>query len=350
MYVFRRYWYEFFLVVHIVLAIVFLIGTWYHLLLKDGDFMEWLMAGFGIWAFDRFVRIIRLMVLNISWRKGRVARTARLEMIGTDAIKATVSVGYNISFRPGQYVYIYFPRFNFWESHPFTIASYDVSRTSASQPTLSLLFRTRGGITRKLQKYLETGPKEMVCLVEGPYGHHVHLERYDNVLLLAGGVGITTIFAYLKHLVNMDVRRVRFVWTVRDEDSMRWFSEEIAETLKSQNIEVEIHITKSDNGGVGMEPERIVEELELKKVETGSATTNTKEVDSDANSFASHIFVGDKPDLTELITQESANCKGSLAVLACGPDTFVDEIRKAVADNVVKAKGVIDYFEEAYSW
>jgi hypothetical protein len=131
---------------------------------------------------------------------------------------------------------------------------------------------------------------------------------------------------------------------------MRWFSEEIAETLKSQNIEVEIHITKSDNGGVGMEPERIVEELELKKVETGSATTNTKEVDSDANSFASHIFVGDKPDLTELITQESANCKGSLAVLACGPDTFVDEIRKAVADNVVKAKGVIDYFEEAYSW
>jgi predicted ferric reductase len=175
MYVFRLFWYEICLAVHIVLAIFFIIGCWYHVNLLEFGHMEGLYASIALWAFDRFVRFVRIGLLNISWVKGRKARTAHLQIIGPAAIKAEVSVGYDFGYKPGQYVYVYFPRFNFWESHPFTIASYELSKPNHNQPTVTLLFRTHNGITRKLQKHLEAGPKDISCIVEGPYGQYVRL-------------------------------------------------------------------------------------------------------------------------------------------------------------------------------
>ena len=258
MYFFRLRWYEIFLGIHIVLGILFIVGTWYHVAGIHQGHMEWLYAAVAIWSFDRFIRLVRLFILNISWSNGRIARRARLQSVGVDAVKVTVSVGYNFSFKPGQYVFVYFPRFNFWESHPFTIASYDFVD---GQPTVTLLFRVHGGITKKLARHVAEGPKDMICLVEGPYGHHCAMERYDNVLLMAGGVGITVIFPYLKYLASMNSSRIRFVWVVRDEDSMNWFSKDIAEIVGATNVEVEIHITKSSTGEVRLAKERISMEL-----------------------------------------------------------------------------------------
>lgn len=159
--------------------------------------MEWLYASIVIWSFDRLIRLVRMAALNLSWSKGRVARTGRLEIVGTDAIQARINVGYDFGFVPGQYIYVYFPRFNFWESHPFTIAEYEVKD---GQSVVTLFFRTHKGVTKKLQRYLADGPKELYCILEGPYGHYCPVQRYDNVLLLAGGVGITAVFPYCNTL------------------------------------------------------------------------------------------------------------------------------------------------------
>ena len=325
MYVSRRYWYEIFLITHIILAIIFLVGCWYHVVLLEGGHMEWLYASIALWSFDRFIHLSRMAVLNLSWSKSRVARTGKVEIIGTDAIKTRINVGYNFSFHPGQYLYVYFPRFNFWESHPFTIAEYEVVN---GQPIVTLLFRTHAGVTKKLQKYLANGPKEMYCLLEGPYGHYCPVDKYDNVLLLAGRVGVTAVFPYLQYLAKLGVNRVRFVWVVRDEDSMNWFTNAISSLLPSSNVDM------------GVKPEDV------------GAVTKSKEIDADNNGkglLAKHIFVGSKPCLRKVIAGHALEM-GCLAVLACGPDTFVDETRQAVAENVTKAKGVVDYFEESFTW
>jgi ferric-chelate reductase len=355
MYVFRRYWYEIFLITHIILAIIFLVGCWYHVVLLEGGHMEWLYASIALWSFDRFIRLARMAVLNLSWSENRVARTGKVEIIGTDAIKARINVEYNFGFYPGQYLYVYFPRFNFWESHPFTIAEYEVVN---GQPVVTLLFRTHGGVTEKLQKYLANGPKEMYCLLEGPYGHYCPVDKYDNVLLLAGGVGVTAVFPYLQYLANLGVNRVRFVWVVRDEDSMNWFTNAIS-FLPLKNVDIEIHITKSGSGKVvetaekriSLARDRISVDMGVKPEEIG-AVTNSKEIDGDNNGkglLARHIFVGSKPCLREVVAGQVLEV-GSLAVLACGPDTFVDETRQAVAENITKAKGTVDYFEESFTW
>jgi predicted ferric reductase len=351
MYVFRLFWYEIFLVLHILLAIVFIVGSWYHVNLLEGGHMEWLYASIALWAFDRLVRWIRMALLNISWSKGRKARTAHLQIIGPDAIKAEISVGYNFSYKPGQYIYVYFPRFNFWESHPFTIASYELSKANNSQPTVTLLFRTHGGLTRKLQNYLIDGAKELTCLVEGPYGHYCPVDKYDKVLLLAGGVGITAVFPYLQYLSSLNINRVHFIWIVRDEDSMRWLSEDIAKLVGYENFDIEIHITKSGATGPGVvevTKEHISNDLGAKP-EVGRPESDGQKVESNTTALTRHIHVDSKPCLRDTIAGYAKE-HGSLAVLACGPDTFVDETRAAVAENVTVAKGVIDYFEEAFTW
>lgn len=54
--------------------------------------------------------------------------------------------------------------------------------------------RTRDGMTNMLAKHLASSPdgtKEVLMSVEGPYGHAMDVEQYNEVLLVAGGSGIT---------------------------------------------------------------------------------------------------------------------------------------------------------------
>ena len=373
MYLFRHFWYEIFLLGHILLAIIFLIGCWYHVLLLQSGHMEWLYAAIALWSFDRLIRLARIILLNISWSGGRLARTGKFEIVqGTNAIKTHINVGYNFTFRPGQYIYVYFPRFNFWESHPFTIAEHEL--VDGHQPRITLLFRAHGGVTRKLLKHLAEGPKEMVCLLEGPYGHFRPVDKYDNVLLLAGGVGITAVFPYLRHLATVGVNRVRFIWIVRDENSITWFAKLLSSLLASENVDLEIHITKSESprgDSIHQVPEekhislvRDRSSLDLgvgsatigaaKLANNGTVTDKEVEIPGDkikvSSQLASRVFVGSKPCLTELVKGQVGLGGGSLAVLACGPGTFVDDIRRAVGENVTLARGVVDYFEESFTW
>ena len=181
--------------------------------------------------------------------------------------------------------------------------------------------------------------------MEGPYGHYRPVENYDTVLLLAGGVGITAIFAYLRYLAALNINKVRFIWIVRDEDSAKWFQNEISELVGKENIDIEIHITKSGTGKVETARESIAEDLAAASEEVESLKVPEVKV----NTVPRYIIVGHKPSLTKVISQQCLE-GGSLAVLACGPPTFVDEMRGAVAENVTKAKGVVDYFEETFGW
>ena len=242
-----------------------------------------------------------------------------------------------------------------------------------------LLFRIHHGITKKSYKYLMDGSKELYCSLEGPYGHSCPVDKYDHVLLLAGGVGVTAVFPYSPYHANLGFNQVRFIWIVRDEDSMNWLANSISPLLPSKNIDIEIHITKSESGigkleqtpekrislardrisiDLGVKPEAIAprnhhpieESLTQNK---NSENTSASEITSENKSkgvLARNVFVGSKPCLREVIESQCMEMAGSLAVLACGPDTFVDETGRAVGENVTRTKGVVNYFEEEYTW
>jgi len=93
---------------------------------------------------------------------------------------------------------------------------------------LTFLISQKAGMTRALARKVAVcgGIAKLSVLVEGPYGQHFPVHRYETVCLLAGGSGITSILSYLCHLRHLAeagdktlrTRRVEVVWIAKDRD------------------------------------------------------------------------------------------------------------------------------------
>ncbi|KAL4899612.1 hypothetical protein BDW74DRAFT_188990 [Aspergillus multicolor] len=272
---FRHRAYETFLFIHIVFSIGLLVGCFYHtIIFETREYWFYLWLPMGIWAFDRGLRIVRVVHCNIHVhvrqtsssgnRKGnkvaiqRTTSTASYDK-AADLIRLTVIPGAGDHPRPtpGQYYFLYQPfRWTGWESHPFTLGSWEYvvrptgrkCRSGQTTPTalkgdeevdvsqipllsdsssesraptlphspdascggeketetqlkLTFYIRPYDGWTRALREQCLALPSlstNSTILLEGPYGHDFPLWRYDSVLLIAGGTGIASGVPYIQ--------------------------------------------------------------------------------------------------------------------------------------------------------
>jgi len=138
-----------------------------------------------------------------------------------------------------------------FESHPLSVinapASHSVLSSSRSEGQLVLGARVVGDWTRALNTLArmsdaefsghstevegtccepEPGPKRVMVMIDGPYGGvSFDLGGYENVLLLAGGAGVTFTMGVLDDIVGRVVRlkrrhgertrRIEFAWCVK---------------------------------------------------------------------------------------------------------------------------------------
>ena len=87
--------------------------------------------------------------------------------------------------------------------------------------------RQQAGMTQRLMKFCGGGPqpeRSTSVLIDGPYGRPANLGMYDQVLLVAGGAGISFCLPILQDLVRrmdeapqMPCKIVHLIWSVRDE-------------------------------------------------------------------------------------------------------------------------------------
>jgi NAD(P)H-flavin reductase len=100
-------------------------------------------------------------------------------------------------FRPGQFLHLtldYYDPSGFWpESRVFSIAS-----SPAQRDYLKMAYSVRGRYTARMEKELREG---MFVWVKLPYGDFV-IRDSGNVVLLAGGTGITAFIAFIDELTN----------------------------------------------------------------------------------------------------------------------------------------------------
>jgi ferric-chelate reductase len=128
-----------------------------------------------------------------------------------------------------------------FESHPLTIANAPSSISCAASHSIVLGARATGDWTRALARHA-SGEQERIAtengdkvdavrvpvhvMIDGPYGGcRLDLGDYEDVLLVAGGAGVTFTLGLLDDLVGRIVRhqrlrgertlRVEFVWVVR---------------------------------------------------------------------------------------------------------------------------------------
>lgn len=102
-------------------------------------------------------------------------------------------------FKPGQFILLNCPSISKFQWHPFTITSDSIEKNR-----IQLFIKERGEWTRSLSELLLTNNfyKNNINLkVSLPYGCSYNIiSRYRTVLLIAGGIGITSFISILKSL------------------------------------------------------------------------------------------------------------------------------------------------------
>lgn len=369
---FRRKSYEVFLLIHIVLALFFIVGAWHHTDVLGYSVFYW--ATVAIWAFDRVVRIARLVVFG--------APRASVSLMADETLRVVVPKPKHWKSIPGGHAFLHFLMpLCFWQSHPFTFTDSPMEKDS-----IVLYVKIKGGVTHGVYKKLYNSPGKTaqirVC-VEGPYGEPSSAIAYKNAVFLAGGNGIPGIYSECVDLAKRqnDRQSLKLVWVVREWKSLSWFYNEL-KLLEDLKVDTTIYVTRPDLTS-GLEhfdrvfaPEEtaeIEETKEEKKSDDADYSRDTKEeetedkvrdldssssqkissssVVSTLKSSLSHItFIEGRPSIEAYVELEISETNGSVAFITCGHPLMVDDVRYAVIANLEKTKYRVEFFEQLQVW
>ncbi|KAG8825926.1 hypothetical protein FRC19_010185 [Serendipita sp. 401] len=363
----RNQAFEFFLVVHILSVVAYLVSMYFHWK-KDAMYL-YLFIGF--WMLDRVVRGIRLLFIN---RGKPQPRRAIVEHVSEDCIRLVLP-NRHMTWKAGQHVFLTLPGVSIlpFESHPMTIANIpERDEQGARKPTdLVFYIRAMDGFTRRLQQYGSRHHGELViALADGPYGKPPPVNTFTTVILVAGGSGIASTLPLLLDIVETSRRkkspvlRVLFVWSVKRRGDLNWAIEKIEATHKEAigliDIELCIHVSRPDDNLPSLAK---LEELEDPVSPTSPDKKRSSEVvlekPSSDNSPSTptesqlKVTIG-RPDIPRLLSDEIQSSKGPVAVVGCGPSHMTQAIRTSLCSGpagpsaILKGGAEVSMFIESF--
>lgn len=323
---FRVHFYEYFLTIHVILAIAFIIMCWYHC--NTLGWLEWLIAACSVWFFDRVMRVSRMFAFG--------SRAATISIVGDNLFKVEVPKPAWWHHQPGTFSYVYFAGWIFWENHPFT--------TVVEGDNLCAYIKVKKGVTLRVWNKLLKNNNTLKWKVsfEGPYGGSGsrRLNKYDDTLLIAGGSGVPSI---LENAAA--VRKGKMVWITQTLDSAKAY-QPLIEKIKTELI---IYVTREQNA------DRQCSISELFNDADSSTENSEKESDSGKVNFVSSssqiTICYSKPNIHDILDGAVRDADGSnIGIMACGPPRLMDEIRNVVANGTTQWSKSIDYFDEFQIW
>jgi len=321
----RKWSYEVFLITHIILAALTIVGTWYHIWYCYewlGNLQQPIYAACGVWFFDRFIRVMRILKNGV--------RRAQVTEVGEGYVRIDVP-GVRWGLTPGQNAYAYFPtlhKMRPWENHPFSVLPTSIlqssrhhvgprtqeSRSSSSHDDAIDIENKDGvsstsrrvargtsteGVTffvRKsmgMTKYLYAN-NSLMTLLDGPYPNNptAAIMRTDRLLVITGGIGVTGVLPWLFAHPN-----AKFAWSVKKS----------AECLVT---------------ALGVVLDGVVDK---------------------------EIRVGSRLDVEALVSLEVESGWKKIGVVVCGPGGLCDDVR-AVVCAAAKGPTAFELEVDAYSW
>lgn len=274
----RNYRYELFLFLHISLGLLTLLGMWYHIEIFNGHYNWYLWPCILLWLADRIARIARLAYINFPVRLSSLTYEAKSNCVWLSVPSAVKRIP-----KPGEYYFLYLLHDRmFYESHPFTMASWHITQGSV-KPHLDFIIRPYDGFTRRLaelgrchEKSSEQRSSTKVrMLIEGPYGPTHDLRKHDAIVLVVGGTGIAVALAYFTDLCNSlknskdryTAQTFRIICAVQQyslfeqvyEQQLKQRLEAIEERSSGQELhfELDIYITKADTSSLHAVPQHV---------------------------------------------------------------------------------------------
>lgn len=335
--VLRRRWYETFLLLHIVLALVFALGAWFHV--DDLYFLWYYYFSAWLWATDRILRIQRLAYFGFP--------IADVKLYEDETLKVSVPLPKNFNAEGGGHCFVHFLRPScFWQSHPFTY--------TLVGDNIIFYVKVKTGVTRDLATWLEDHPDKSAKIrvaVEGSYGEATPAYKHDTSVFLAGGNGIPGILAEAVEVIEkhseFSKRRVKLIWVVREYQSILWFFEELA-SLKQFPIEAEIYVTRPL--ATLTNPDDKLPLLENTYAHY-SMTSHIKDPIGKLKEDLGHIqFHEGRPDVEKIVQENVDSSQGSCCFVTCGHPIMVDDLRHEVVQAIDSSKVRVDYYEQLQVW
>ncbi|GAV26752.1 hypothetical protein PMKS-000208 [Pichia membranifaciens] len=327
LHVFRRGFYEYFLAIHVVLALCLIVMVWHHCNILG--WMEWLVAACCVWFFDRLVRAIRMFAFGY--------KTATITVIGDQLMKVEVPKPAWWIHGPGTYGFIYFSGIIFWENHPFTVVVEDGK--------ICAYIKVKMGVTSRIWNKLIKNNNKMtwrIC-IEGPYGGELTpmLKKYDDALFLAGGSGAPAILEGATKATNG-----KLFWVAQQ----MIFVTAYQTLIEKINIPIDIYITRETSVDRTYSKRQLLSDSELDSQSTDSSDKETSDKETDNNVSQIRVCYG-RPDINEIIETEirASNAK-NVGIIACGPPIMMDNIRHVITNHVTDWDKGIDFFDEFQIW
>ncbi|GAA5895955.1 ferric reductase family protein [Sporobolomyces salmoneus] len=251
----RARFYKFFIFSHLSAFALSLIA----LSLHRPQVAPYLIAGAVIYSSDRIFRVLLVAYYALrSSRRGGAKAT--VEILSDDVIR--VKTENKRRWKPVASSFL-----------PITHVEGDEVPTEGTQ---SFIIRVHQGFTLKLKERALESQEKMIdeptqesessielspIFSEGPYGHNLRLHRFESVLLLVGGTGVTFAVGFLLDLVRrarveqlyatqgkkLSTKRLTFVWSVRDKAEVEWIGDELREAIQYAPpgfLELQIYVTR----------------------------------------------------------------------------------------------------------
>lgn len=325
--------YEVFVVIHVLLAVGMVVATWYHLKWV-GEGQKLIYAVVALWAFDGAARIARIILSG---------PLSRADITSHDGVtELTIKYSGLWKPRPGQHVFVHFvcPLY-FWQSHPFTVM--EPPEEEKDSKTLKIFAQTRNGLTKFIsghQKY------NWYVWIDGPYGIEFDSRPYREVVLIAGGIGITACQTYASHIAKQERDQVLHLhWVIRDGNPLKWFAKQLKLfAIEHPNIIVKTYITdqmdSSDESSFSDQQQVYEEKFDEQLVyneysRAGKDLTYEKKFE--------------RPRMSDIVDEHIRNSQGSIAFFVCGPGGLSDDVRRTVAGGIPHTKNYVQFFEESFT-
>lgn len=192
----RNKHFRLFRLLHVGAAFVFFALLIFHGMFRETpETYKWITPVLIIYAVDRILRRIKASSVVLSLTADNAALQGDILVL---------RVPRPFSFRAGQYAEIQVPSINI-EWHPFTIAS------APHEDEATFFIKAHGDWTKKLRDEMEQrlqGEQDqpLKVVVRGPFGAPTqHVQSYERVVLVSGGVGATPFAAICKDLHHKNV-------------------------------------------------------------------------------------------------------------------------------------------------
>ncbi|KAJ9539629.1 hypothetical protein OSB04_026135 [Centaurea solstitialis] len=155
-----------------------------------------ILPGIFLFLIDRYLRFLQSRT-NV--------RLIAARLLPCDTLELNFSKIAGLDYNPTSILFVNVPSISKLQWHPFTVTS----NANTEPDTLSILIKCQGSWSRKLYQHLSASPIDRLQVsVEGPYGPtSSHFLRYDNLVLISGGSGITPFISIIRELTFQRARQ-----------------------------------------------------------------------------------------------------------------------------------------------